>query len=61
MPLNDVDHRLSPPPTDGYVYQTAWRVATGPVLPSLWPLLSTGSTGIAIGTVEPNLMEQDLA
>ena len=31
MPLNDVDHRLSPPPTDGYVYRTAWRVATGDI------------------------------
>ena len=31
MPLNDVDHRLSPPPSDGYVYRTAWRVATGDI------------------------------
>jgi acyl-ACP thioesterase len=28
---NDVDHRLSPLPESGYVYRTAWPVATGDV------------------------------
>ncbi|AFM18261.1 acyl-ACP thioesterase [Mycolicibacterium chubuense NBB4] len=31
MPTNDVDHRLSAQPEAGYVYRTAWRVATGDV------------------------------
>jgi acyl-ACP thioesterase len=31
MPTNDVDHRLSPRPEAGYVYRTAWRVATGDI------------------------------
>jgi acyl-ACP thioesterase len=31
MTTNDVDHRLSPLPETGYVYRTAWRVATGDI------------------------------
>jgi acyl-ACP thioesterase len=31
MPTNDVDHRLSPMPETGYVYRTAWPVATGDI------------------------------
>ncbi|TRW88487.1 hypothetical protein FK535_04710 [Mycolicibacterium sp. 018/SC-01/001] len=31
MSTGDVDRRLSPRPDEGYVYSTAWRVATGDV------------------------------
>ncbi|VEG39907.1 acyl-ACP thioesterase [Mycolicibacterium flavescens] len=31
MPTNDLEHRLSPLPDTGYVYRTAWRVATGDI------------------------------
>jgi acyl-ACP thioesterase len=31
MTTSDVDHRLSPLPGTGYVYRTAWRVATGDI------------------------------
>ncbi|CAN3130014.1 acyl-[acyl-carrier-protein] thioesterase [Mycobacterium sp. smrl_JER01] len=31
MSTHDVDHRLSPLPESGYVYRTAWRVATGDI------------------------------
>jgi acyl-ACP thioesterase len=31
MTTSDVEHRLSPLPETGYVYRTAWRVATGDV------------------------------
>ncbi|BBY30877.1 acyl-[acyl-carrier-protein] thioesterase [Mycolicibacterium sediminis] len=31
MPSNDVDHRLSPLPEQGYVYRTSWPVTTGDI------------------------------
>ncbi len=31
MSTHDVDHRLTPLPDTGYVYRTAWRMATGDV------------------------------
>lgn len=31
MPSQDADHRLGPLPDTGYVYRTAWRVATGDI------------------------------
>ena len=31
MTANGVEHRLSPLPDTGYVYRTAWRVATGDI------------------------------